>query len=77
MSIYVSRNVVIPIWFVIFAIGLFVVPSPNFVFSMFLVVMGLAVPTIAFMLWPTPVLQPVAVAPSTIDLKPHEGDSRT
>ena len=75
MSMYFSRNVVIPVWFAIFALAtLFVLPS-TFVFSLFLLVIGLAVPTIAYMLWPAPAFQPVIGLP-IIDAELHEVDGK-
>ena len=74
MSMHFSRNVIIPSWFAIFALAAFVVPPFNFGFSLFMLVMGLAVPTIVYMLWQDPALEPVGIGPHNIDTKRHEID---
>ena len=59
MSMPFSRNVVISVWFAVFAIAMILAPAVNFVFSLFLLVLGLAVPMMVYVLWHDP---PVAVA---------------
>ena len=54
MSLPFSRNVVIPVSFVAFAIALFLAPAVNVVFSLFLLAMGLALSTMVYVLWPEP-----------------------
>jgi hypothetical protein len=57
MSMHFSRNVVIRLWFALFALfalaAFFVTPFP-FVFSLFLLVLGLAVPMMVYVLWHDP-----------------------
>jgi hypothetical protein len=62
MSMQFHRNVVIPVSFAVFAIAMIVGPAVNainVVFSLLLLVLGLAVSTMIYALWRDP---PVAVA---------------
>jgi hypothetical protein len=58
MPMQFSRNVVISVWFAVFAIATILAPTANFVFSLFLLLLGLAVPVMVYVLWHDP---PVAV----------------
>ena len=58
MSMPFSRNAVISVWFAVFAIATSLAPTVNFVFSLFWLVLGLAVPMMVYVLWHAP---PVAV----------------
>ena len=60
MSIAFSRNVVIPVWFAVFALFTIVGPPLTPFVSVFLITAGLVVPAIALVLWHDPPL-PVAV----------------
>jgi hypothetical protein len=51
MPMRLSRNVVISVWFAVFAIATILAPTVNVVFSLFLLVLGLAVPTMVYLLW--------------------------
>jgi hypothetical protein len=51
MPMQFSRNVVISIWFAVFAIATILAPTVNFVFSLFLLALGLAVPMMVYVLW--------------------------
>ena len=44
MSMHGRRNVIIPLWFAIFALAAFFLPSGAFGWSLFLLVLGLTVP---------------------------------
>jgi hypothetical protein len=66
MSMHFSRNLVIPVWFAVFALFTTVAPPFDLFYSVFLVIVGLAVPTIAFMLWHDPPV-PVVVVPQHVD----------
>jgi hypothetical protein len=57
MSMPFRRNVVVPIWFAIFALVAFFLPPANSGLSIFLLVLGIAVPTITLALWRDPPLQ--------------------
>jgi hypothetical protein len=58
MPMRFSRNVVIAVWFAVFAIATSLAPTVNVVFSLCLLVLGLAVPMMVYVLWHDP---PVAV----------------
>jgi hypothetical protein len=58
MPMQFSRNVIISVWFAVFAMATILAPTVNFVFSLFLLVLGLAVPVMVYVLWHDP---PVAV----------------
>jgi hypothetical protein len=51
MSLLLSRNAVASLSFVAFAIAMFFAPAGNVVFSLFLLVMGLALSTMVYVLW--------------------------
>ncbi len=59
MPMQLNRNVVISIWFSVFVLATILAPTVNFVFSLFLLVLGLAVPMMVYVLWHDP---PVAVS---------------
>ena len=65
MSMQFSRNAVISIWFAIFAIATSLAPTVNFVFSLFWLVLGLAVPMMVYVLWHDPAVAVGLVAQST------------
>ena len=68
MSMQFHRNVVIPVSFAVFAIAMIVGPAVNainVVFSLFLLVLGLAVSTMVYALWHNPPVAVALVAPST------------
>ena len=60
-----SRNVVISVWFAVFVIATILAPTVNFVFSLFLLVLGLAVPMMVYVLWHDPPVAVCLVAQST------------
>ena len=66
MSAPFGRSVVIPISFIACAIGATFGPAFNVTFSLFLLVMGLAISTMVYVLWPEPPLA-VAIAGSNLD----------
>ena len=51
MPMQFSRNVVISVWFAVFVIATLLAPPLTFVFSVFWLVMGLAVPMMVYALW--------------------------
>ena len=59
MSVPFGRSVVIPASFIACAIAVTFAPAASLSFSLFLVVLGVAVPTMVSLLWHEP---PVAVA---------------
>jgi hypothetical protein len=59
MSVPFGRSVVIPASFILCAIAVTFAPAVNVSFSLFLIVLGIAVSTIVYSLWHEP---PVAVA---------------
>ena len=65
MSMQFSRNVVISVWFAVFVIATILAPTVNFVFSLFLLVLGLAVPMMVYVLWHDPPVAVGLVAQST------------
>jgi hypothetical protein len=65
MPMQFSRNVVISVWFAVFAIATSLAPTVNFVFSLFLLVLGLAVPMMVYLLWHDPPVAVGLVAQST------------
>jgi hypothetical protein len=73
MSMQFSRNVVIPVWFVVFAMAAILAPTLNYVFSLFLIVLGLAVPAMIYMLWHDPPV-PVALVASSIDTERRQAN---
>ena len=48
------KNVVISAWFAVFAIATLLAATVNFVFSMFVLVLGVAGPVMVYMLWHAP-----------------------
>jgi hypothetical protein len=61
-----SRNVVISIWFAVFVLAAILAPTVNAVFSLFLLVLGLAVPMMVYVLWhDSPVTARLGAARST------------
>ena len=62
MSMRLDRNAVISLWVGTVALVAAFAPSFNLVFSLFMLAMGLAIPTIAYVLWPIPPLEPVVIA---------------
>jgi hypothetical protein len=46
-----SRNVVLSLWFAVFAMTTFLVPPANVVFLLFWLVLGLALPLMVYLLW--------------------------
>ena len=61
MSVPFDRSVVIPASLIASAIAVTFAPAVNVTFSLFLVVLGLALSTMVYVLWPEPA---VALAPS-------------
>ena len=59
MSMLCSRNVIIPLWFALFALAAFVLPRGTGGGSLFLLVLGLSVPAMVYVVWQVPPLQPV------------------
>ena len=66
MALHVSRNVVIPVWFTVFALITLLGPSQSLVVSVLLIGLGLAVPAMALVLWRDRPL-PLAVLPEGVD----------
>ena len=65
MSVPFSRRVVIPSSFIIACvIAATFAPAVNVRFSLFLLVLGLAVSTMVYVLWPEPSVATALVAPS-------------
>jgi hypothetical protein len=60
MSMLCSRNVMIPLWFAIFALAAFFLPSGTFAWSLFVLLLGVTVPAMIYLLWQDPPLQRVA-----------------
>ena len=57
MSMPCSRNLIIPLWFVVFALAAFVLPAGAASSSLLLLVLGLTVPAMVYVLWQDPPLQ--------------------
>lgn len=68
MAMQFSRNLVIPVWFAVFALVTIFAPPFDFFPSVFLLVMGLVVPAMAYLLWQDPPLPVGAV--QSIDATP-------
>jgi hypothetical protein len=66
MALHFSRNVVIPVWFAVFALITLLGPSQSLFVSVVLIALGLAVPAMALVLWHDPPL-PLAVVPEGVD----------
>lgn len=64
MSVPFSRRVVIPSSFIACVIAATFAPAVNVRFSLFLLVLGLAVSTMVYVLWPEPPVAAPLVAPS-------------
>ena len=71
MRMLLSRNVVISIWFAVFAITTILAPPVNFVFSLFLLALGLTVPMMVYVLWHDAPVAATLVAQST-DTQRHQ-----
>ena len=55
MPMRFSRNAVISVWFAVFVLTTLVAPPVNVIISLFWFVLGLAVPTMVYLLWHAPV----------------------
>ena len=75
MSVPFGRSVVIPASFIACAIAVTFGPAVNVSFSLFLLVLGLAVSTMVYVLWPEPVAVAL-VAPSFDTGRPDSTASR-
>ena len=60
MSMHGRRNVIIPLWFAIFALAAFFLPRGTYGWSLFLLALGLTVPAMVYVLWQDPPLQRVS-----------------
>jgi hypothetical protein len=67
MSMQRRRNVIVPVWFAMFAIAAFALPSGTFGWSLFLLVLGLTVPAMVYALWQDPSPQRVSVGRQRTD----------
>ena len=67
MSMHCRRNVIIPVWFAIFALAAFVLPRGTYGWSLFLLVLGLTVPAMVYVLWQDPPLQRVSTGRQRTD----------
>ena len=76
MPLQFSRNVVISVWFAVFVIATILAPTVNFVFSLFLLVLGLTVPMMVYVLWHDPPVAGCLVAQSTDTERRHATDNR-
>jgi hypothetical protein len=75
MPLLLTRNVVIPVSFVAFAMALFLAPVVNVAFALFLLAMGLALSTMVDVLWREPPVAVALVAPSLdIDRRESTGN---
>ena len=72
MSMRLDRNAVISLWVGTLALVAAFAPSFNLVFSLFMLAMGLAIPTIAYLLWPPPPLEPVVVTAAIGEPAPRQ-----
>ncbi len=57
MSMHCRRNVIIPLWFAIFALAAVFLPWGTYGWSLFLLVLGLTVPAMVYMQRQDPPLQ--------------------
>jgi hypothetical protein len=76
MSVPFGRSVVIPASFIACAIAVTFGPAVNVSFSLFLLVLGLAVSTMVYVLWPEPPVAVGLVAPSLDTGRPDSTASR-
>jgi hypothetical protein len=76
MPLLFSRSVVIPFSFIACAIAAIFAPAVNVSFSLFLLVLGLALSTIVYVLWPEPPVAVTLVAPSIDTGRPDSTGSR-
>jgi hypothetical protein len=76
MSVPFGRSVVIPASFIACAIAVTFGPAVNVSFSLFLLVLGLAVSTMVYVLWPEPPVAVALVAPSLDTGRPDSTASR-
>jgi hypothetical protein len=65
MPMKLSRNVVMSVWFAVFAIATILASAVSSVFSLFFLVLGLAVPMMVYVLWHAPRVAVGLVAQST------------
>jgi hypothetical protein len=72
MSMRLDRNAVISLWLGTLALVAAFAPSFNLVFSLFMLAMGLAIPTIAYLLWPIPRLEPLVIPAEIGEPAPRE-----
>jgi hypothetical protein len=54
-----SPNVIIPLWFALFALGAAVLPHGPVFGSLFLLALGLTVPAMVYVVWQDPPRRPV------------------
>jgi hypothetical protein len=76
MPLQFSRNVVISLWFAVFVIATILAPTVNFVFSLFLLVLGLTVSLMGYVLWHDPAVAECLVAQSTDAERRHATGNR-
>ena len=67
MSKHDRRNVIIPLWFAIFALAACFLPRGTYGWSLFVLVLGLTVPAMVYTLWQDPPLQRVGTGRQRTD----------
>jgi hypothetical protein len=76
MSPSVTRNAVIALLVLTCAMALFFAPAANLVFSLFLLVVGIAFSTMVYLLWHQPPVAVALVAPRSDTARRESGSTR-